>query len=147
MRSMTRWTLAGCMALAAVSAVAVLDVGYSTAEAAPSISRFAGTYVPADASSPWSFAISDGGRITGSYSLGSGGGEFSKGSLSGRVGADGSFSFTVSESGAYYLDPERFRLLQRWKSSYVLVGNMTLDPDGNVVGTSNSGGSFVWLRQ
>lgn len=37
MRSMTRWTLAGCMALAAMGAVAVLDVAPATADAAPSV--------------------------------------------------------------------------------------------------------------
>ena len=45
MRSMTRWVLAGFMALGAVS---VLDVGSSTAEAAPSASPFSGTYAGAD---------------------------------------------------------------------------------------------------
>jgi len=43
-RSMTRWTLAGCMALAALSAVAVFDVGSPTAQAAPSVSPFAGSW-------------------------------------------------------------------------------------------------------
>ena len=43
-QSMTRWTLAGFMALAALGAVAVLDVGSTTAEAAPSVSPFAGSW-------------------------------------------------------------------------------------------------------
>ncbi len=38
MRSMTRWALAGCLVLAALGAVAVLDVGSPTADAAPSVS-------------------------------------------------------------------------------------------------------------
>ena len=36
-RSMTRWTLAGCMALAAMGAVAVLDVAPATADEATSV--------------------------------------------------------------------------------------------------------------
>jgi len=36
-RSMTRWTLAGCMALAALGAVAVFDVAPATADAASSV--------------------------------------------------------------------------------------------------------------
>ena len=44
MRSMTRVAVAGCMALAALSAVTVFDVGSPTAEASPSVSRFAGSW-------------------------------------------------------------------------------------------------------
>ena len=145
-RSMTRWALAGFMALAALGAVAVLDVGSSTAEAAPSVSPFAGSYVGGFPGSywPWTFAISDGGRITGSYSIEYyGHGEFRKGSLSGLVSADGSFSFTVSESYAVRTDLG----MQRRKWSYQLAGNMALDANGNIVGTPGTGGSFVWLRQ
>ena len=40
MRSMTRMAVAGCMALATLSAVTVLDVGAATAEAAPDVSPF-----------------------------------------------------------------------------------------------------------
>ena len=142
MRSMTRMAVAGLVALATLSAVAVLDVGSATAEAAPTASPLAGTY----AVNSWTIRISDGGRITGSYLIGHTGGEFSKGSLSGRVSDDGSFSFTVNENGAYCWD-ERCRNVQRWKSSYQVAGNMGLDPNGNIVGTTNDGGSIYWIRQ
>jgi len=137
-RSMTRWTLAGCIALAALGAVAVLDVGSSTAEAAPSVSPFAGTYVESGWPAP--ITISDGGRITSSYS----GYSRTKGSISGRVSADGSYSFTVSET--FYDYPERGK--GTWyTSSYTSAGHMATDADGNIVGTPDSGASFVWLRQ
>ena len=71
MRSMSRWTLAGCMALAAMGAAAVLDVGSATARAEPSASPFAGSW-----SGTWThvedgdfgtsdWTISNAGRITG----------------------------------------------------------------------------------
>ena len=148
MRSMTRMAVAGCMALAALSAVAVLDVGSTTADAAPSVSPFAGTY---DWSSydrwfywywPAPITISDAGEITSSYFSG-GGDEWSKGSISGRVSADGRYSFTVSSNG-YTYHP---RGSERWKSSFRSAGNMASDAAGNIVGTEGTGASFVWLRQ
>ena len=60
----TRWMLTGLMAL---GAVAVLDVGSVTAEAAPSVSSFAGTYVGGDPEGwnlSWAVTITDAGRIT-----------------------------------------------------------------------------------
>ena len=97
-RSMSRWMLAGCMALAAVGAAAVLDVGTPAAEAAPSVSPFAGTYVGADPTglgdlspfTPFTVTISDGGRITS---------PFSNPDINGSVSADGTYSFTLTESG------------------------------------------------
>ena len=137
-RSMSRWTLAGCMALAALGALAVLDVGSRAAEAAPSVSPFVGTY--AWASWPAPITVSDGGRITSAYS----GFSRTKGSISGRVDADGSYSFTVSET--FSDAPERGKATW-YTSSYKSTGNMAPDADGNIVGTEDTGGSFVWLRQ
>ena len=138
MRSMTRVAVAGCMALAALGAVAVLDVGSTTAEAGPSVSPFAGSYVGTvphfGSSASMAVTISDAGRMTGSTNFG--------GFVSGRVSADGSYSFTVTESGTNE-DGRR----RRWKSSYTLAGNMALDSDGNISGTTDTGGSFFWLRQ
>ena len=96
MRSMSRMAVAGCMALAALGAVAVLDVGSSTAKAEPSVSPFAGSW-----SGTWSIAalekggtfdwtISDAGRITGTVyttTFGTGG------TIVGNVGADGNLMF------------------------------------------------------
>jgi len=137
-RSMSRWALVGCMALAASGAVAVLDVGSGPAEAAPVVSRFAGTY---DRSSwPAVVTISDGGRITSSYT----GYGRTKGSMNGRVSDDGTYSFKVSET--FYDYPERGK--GTWTtSSYESAGTMALDADGNIVGATDLGGSFVWLRR
>jgi len=69
MRSMTRWRLAGFIALAAL---AVFGVAPTTAEAAPSTSPFAGKYVGKvpNVASPrsWKITISNSGGVTGSYS-------------------------------------------------------------------------------
>ena len=135
-RSMSRWALAGCMALAALEAVAVVDVGTSTAEAAPSVSPFAGTYV--SSGSPAPIRISNRGQISSSYSNGG-----SKESISGEVSDDGSYSITVS--GAYFEHGPRDHGWERWTSRY--AGSMALDADGNIVATGGTGGSFVWLRQ
>ena len=146
-RSMTRWTLAGCMALAAVGAVAVLDAGTTTAEAAPSVSRFAGTYAGADPAGwwpSWAVTISSKGQITGSF--GSTGHDL-KGSMSGRVGDDGSYSLTVTVTMPSYDDGPRDPRVPRTKWSYASAGNMALDPAGNIAGTENTGETFVWLRQ
>ena len=138
LRSMTRWMLVGCMALAALSAVAVLDVGSRSAEAAPSVSPFAGTYewgyYP---SYPSPITISNGGRITG-FVVG-------YGSISGRVNADESFSYTVTETGTN--DGETRRGPTHWKVTYQVAGSMEVDLAGNIVGTTDTGGSFVWLRR
>jgi hypothetical protein len=93
MRSMTRWTLAGFMALAALGAVAVLDVGSSTAEAAPSVSPFAGSWsgmwtvfevdVPIGTGT-FDWTISDAGRITGTVNTPPDGG-----TIVGHVGENG----------------------------------------------------------
>ena len=133
MRTMTRMAVAGCMALAALSAAAVLDVGSSTAEAAPSSSPFAGTYV-------WGsmpVTISDGGQISSPWE---------NPDISGRVSADGGYSLTRSQT-SYYENPRtgQVRLITTHLKSY---GDMALDLDGNIVATSNRDtNGFVWIRQ
>ena len=136
-RSMTRWALTGCMALAAMGAAAALDVGVPTADAAPSVSPFAGNYVGPVPGSSYTFSavtISDGGRFT------STGGS----SISGRVSAGGSYSITVTETSSWY-DERRNRTIVN-TTRWTLAGNMTLDAAGNIVGTTDDGGSFVWVR-
>jgi len=140
-RSMTGMAVAGCMALAALSAVAVLDVGSTTAEAAPSVSPFAGTYVgydPRGTYPSWDITISDGGRITSSVAA-------LKGSIGGRVGDDGSYSVTVSMTLPDYFDRRRNGDYIHY--GYKSDGNLAPDADGNLVGTGDRGESFVWLRQ
>ena len=130
MRTMTRWVLTGFMAL---GAVAVLDIG-STAEAAPSVSPFAGTYY-AVGHPP--VTISDGGRITAFSDYGG-----STVSINGRVGADGRYSFTATVT-TYSDHPG----LRDTTSRYRYAGTMAPDADGNLVVTEDTGGSSVWLRQ
>jgi hypothetical protein len=145
-RSMTRWAVAACMALAALSAVTVLDLGSREAEAAPSVSRFAGTYDWDTTPISLPVTISDGGRIAASAS--SGGGEFSYETdvnLSGRVAADGSYSFTKSVT-VYFVDLFGKRNLVS-KGNFKYAGKMELDAVGNVVGTASTGDSFVWVRR
>ncbi len=148
MRSMTRWTLAGIMALAGLATLgagALLDVGPSTAEAA-SVSPFAGTYVGTFHSTRvWRVTISDGGLIESRFSIG--GGRGGSGIMRGKVSADGSYSVEVVTSSG------------REGSSfeYKSWGTMALDPADNIVGKETKGrtttdkekrvGSFVWLRQ
>jgi hypothetical protein len=142
-RSKTRWALAGFLALAALGGAAVLDIGSVTAEAASSVSPFAGNYigaVPGSSNGFWAIAISDGGQITNSTS-GSGRG---KSSLSGRVSSDGTYSITVSETSSWY-DERRNRTV--WVTlRWTLAGNLEMVADG-IVGTIHDGGSFSWFRQ
>ena len=146
-RSMTRWALAGSMALAALGTVAALDVGIPTAEAAPSVSPFAGSYVgddPRDWNSAWAVTITDAGRITSSYSNPGG----SKGSISGRIRDDGSCSFTVSVTVPAYKDRrDPYSSYPRYTISYDVAATMAPDVDGNLVGTDDAGRSFTWIRQ
>jgi hypothetical protein len=147
MLSMTRRAVAGALALAALGATFGFTPGVGTADAAPSVSPFAGSYVGADPlgwSYPWPVTISSRGRITSSFSVSD-----RKGSIDGRVSADGSCSFTVSVS--WVTDEER-RGHAGWTNvwttqSYQTTGSMAPDSDGNIVGTTDTGGSFVWLRQ
>ena len=92
MRSMSRWTLAGCMALAALGAAAVLDVGSATARAEPNASQFAGSWsgtwahVEDDLVGTFDWTISDAGRLTGRvYGTTTG----SNGTIVGHVRDDG----------------------------------------------------------
>ena len=96
-RSMARWTRAGCIALAALSAAAVLGVGSRAAVADPSASPFAGdwsgtwTVVERGVEGTYDWTISDTGRIEGTVSnttLEDGG------AVVGHVGDDGNFNIT-----------------------------------------------------
>lgn len=139
MRSMTRMAVAGCMALGAISAMAVLDVGSRAAEAAPSVSPFAGTYLSIDWNSL--VTISDRGQITGPYPPWG-----STGSISGRVSDDGSYSLTTSGTG-YYYNP-RTGGSHTHKFSLKSYGDMAFDLVGNIVATNNRyTDGYVWLRQ
>ena len=128
----------------ATVSVAVLDVGSATAEAAPSTTQFAGTY-------DWGglpITISNGGRISGSVTFSNGGEPLTLDwdvSIRGRVHADGSYSFTRSTTIYQYDFFGRRHRVSRTRSES--AGNMALDLVGNIVGTEDTGGSFIWLRQ
>ena len=137
--TMSRWVLVGALTLGALGAAAVFDVGTATADAAPSVSSFAGTY--AWSTWPAPITISDGGRITSSYT----GFSRTKGSISGKVNGDGSYSFTLSET--FSDAPERGK--PTWYTSkFDFAGSMTPDAVGSLAVTSDTiYGSFVWSRQ
>jgi hypothetical protein len=142
-QSITRWALAGLLTLAALGAVAVVDLGSATAEAAPSTSPFVGSHVgkvPRSIYSSLPIRISDRGQITGSVS-GSG---RNKEVISGRVSADGSYSFTVSST---YNDYDGERTGGWGTARYEYVGNMSLNADGDIVVPVAIWGTYVWLRQ
>jgi hypothetical protein len=129
------------MALAVLGAAAVLGVGSSTAEAAPRVSSFAGTYVgyaPRGAFPSWVITISDGGRITSSLAA-------LKGSIGGRVSDDGSYSVTVSMTLPDYFDRKRGTDFIHY--SYKSAGTVAPDAAGNLLGTGDRGESFLWFRQ
>ena len=137
MHSMTRWVLAGCMALAALGAVAVLDVGSRAADAAPSVSPFAGTYVGADPHGlygSWTVTISDAGLIASSFSRSHG---TWRGTISGQVDSGGKSSLKV-----YVYDRA-----SGGATAYTSVGKMASDAAGDIVLTDKTYGSLTWVRQ
>jgi hypothetical protein len=145
-RSMTRWTLAGCMALAALGAVAVLDVVSSTADAAPSVSPFAGTWsgtwaaVDVALVGTYDWTISDAGRITGTIDGITSG---RTGTVVGHVDADGDLvlvRYTPND------DPSS------GYGSYCFEATAAIDDDGKLVALltgrgSNSGSHAVILER
>jgi hypothetical protein len=139
------------MALAALGAAAVLDVGSRAAEAAPSASPFAGTYVGGDplqyAYGPaWTVTIADDGRIAGVRP------GFSRDKISGQVGADGRSTFTVTATILVIARRKGHSVSEgdelEWRTvNYKSSGTIAPDLAGNLVGTVDAGGSFLWVRQ
>jgi hypothetical protein len=117
-RSMTRWTMAGALALAALGSVAVFGVASATARADPSVSPFAGSW-----SGPWDIAaipdhfgvfewtIADDGRITGTVN--------GVGTIKGHVREDGTLTFIG------YVDPDTL-------GAYPFKGTAVIDDDGTL---------------
>ena len=141
MRSMTRSVLAGCMALAALPAVTVLDVGAPTADAATSVSPFAGSWsgtwahVEDEAVGITDWTISDAGRISGTtYNFT----ENSGGAIVGHVGADGKLVIIASVPNDD---------VPASASGYPHQGTAVIDGDGKLVvsatGTGAGAVSFV----
>ena len=145
-RSMTRWTLAGLIALAAPGAVAVLDAGSTTAEAAPSVSPFAGSWsgtwadvVESERVGTLDWTISDAGRITGTVtsSMGS-----RSGTLVGHVGADGNLVLI-----RYVPNDEPSSMY----NGFPFQGTVVIEGDGKLVasvtGTPSGAPSFVAILE
>ena len=130
--------LRSAVALALLAGV-VAVAPFSSAEArgGPSPSPFEGSYVWGSGT----VKISINGQIRGSSDNG-----FSKASVSGRVSDDGTFAFTVdvTEPNLEH-GPRDKRVWIRYSIEY--AGVMELDLDGNIVGTTSGGASFVWPVQ
>ena len=127
--TMSRLVVSGALALAALGGVAVLDVGSSTAEAAPSASPFAGTWsgtwtvVEDGFTGTYDWTISDAGRITGTiYGITSG----RSGTVVGHVGDDGDLVLTRytpnDEPSSGY-------------GAFLFQGTAVIDDDGKLVAT------------
>lgn len=130
-RLVNRWALAGCLTLA---------LGVMTANAAPTVSPFAGTYVAANWPEP--ITITDGGRITSSFS----GGHY-KGTMSGRVKDDGSYSFSTSQ-GWPDLDDGFSRGRDWYWVRLDYSGTLARDLAGNLILTDdNYTNPFTWVPQ
>jgi len=132
------------VAIAAVAAAVALAPVSSAEARGGENSRFAGRY-DWNYEGPWVVTISGNGQITGSLVSSF---TYTKGSLSGRVNADGSYSFTMSVTFRTFNDPERPSHGPEFRTAhYKFAGTMAFDADGNLVGTPDAGESFVWLRQ
>ena len=142
---MTRMRMTSAVAFALLGGIVAL-APVSSAEAGPADSPFTGAYAWDDGET-WSVSISSKGQITGSLVYGF---IYTKGSLSGRVNADGTYSFTMSVTFPTFDNPERRTHGPEFRTAhYKFAGSLSPDADGNLVGTADSGGSasFVWLRQ
>jgi hypothetical protein len=128
MRSMTRVAVAGCLALAALGAVAVLDVGSRAAEAAPSVSPFAGSWsgtwsAEGEVRGTFEWTISNAGRISGT--LTHAGRTDGVGGMVGHVRADGTIKFV-----GMVPDDTPGNL---WGNGFPFKGTAVIDGDGRLV--------------
>jgi hypothetical protein len=154
-RAMVRWTVAGALALAAVGVMGGTGP-LTTAEAAPSVSPFAGSYagsVPGTFSWGWNLVVSRSGGVTGGGS-GSGGfygtGWTWTGTLSGSLRSDGLLKVTGHEVREYSsseptLDQDPVKVNFKGQAT------LTRQADGTLTGmwTDASGGSWplTWYPQ
>jgi hypothetical protein len=116
------------MALAALGAVSVLDVGSAKVEAAPSVSPFAGSWsgtwlVESEVRGTFDWTISDAGRIDGTLThAGSTNGD---GGLVGHIGTDGKLMFV----GMAPADTPG----NVWGNGFPFKGAAVIDVDGKFV--------------
>jgi hypothetical protein len=150
-RAMSRWTVAGALALAAVGAIGGFTPGVATAAAAPSVSPFAGTFsgnVPGGDFFQ-SIRISDRGRVSGSTSTKFGddqGHLYSyRNSLTGTVSDAGALSVngTVSWGGHWVW----YTYVPAGGYDFNVTAAVALDSAGNLVGTTSDGAAIIWSRR
>jgi len=144
-RTISRWTMAGALALAAVGVIGGFTPGVTTAEAAPSVNQFAGSWsgtwlaVEIEVVGTYDWTISDAGRIDGTLSnttLGGGG------TMVGHVGADGNLMMIgMAPNDA----PDT------GTNGFSFQGTAVIDGDGKLVvsvtRTDSSGGSLVAILE
>ena len=161
MRSMTRWALAGSMALAAAGGVGGFGTGAATAHAAAIKSPFAGQYVgmvPSVASNlglPWNIAISSSGGVKGSYSY-----RFRtvyrrehidethtySGDFAGALDAAGGLE--ISGHQTHRVRDGTANLSYSTTTTFASSVSVVIDVNGNLVVTDGvTGTSEVWTRQ
>jgi len=142
---MTRWTMAGALALGALGTIGGFTPGVPTAEAAPSVSPFAGSWsgtwahVEDEAVGITDWTISDAGRISGTtYNFT----ENSGGAIVGHVGADGKLVIIASVPNDD---------VPASASGYPHQGTAVIDGDGKLVvsatGTGAGAVSFVAILE
>lgn len=134
------------MRVALMAAVVALAPILS-AQAGPDPSPFAGTYVWNGEGGVWDITISAGGQIKGSLTPSW---PYTKGSLSGQVNADGSYSFQVSLTSITFDFPDERHPNpggpKQYTGHYKYMGTLAL-VDGNIVSTTSIHESFLWIRQ
>src|SRR5262245_888829 len=145
-RTMTRWTMAGALAAAAV--------GLGTAEAAPGSNPFEGGYTgsgPVLSGDPWRIDITSTGRVSGSASASFFGLNY-RYKLAGTVTDAGAFSYQVDlnvsghAKGFFRTAGREGAQALAAAGSTIASGNTTLtkNPDGSVTGTDSGGVAIVW---
>ena len=131
------------MMVAAVVALAPFSLAATQGGGNPS--PFAGTYLWSGGGDAWAVTISTGGQIKGSLQSSS---SYTEGSLSGKVGGDGSYAFTMSVTFPTLENPERRTHGPQFRTAhYKFTGVMAPDASGNLVGTPETNESFTWIRQ
>jgi hypothetical protein len=126
-RTMIRWTMASALALGTLGAIGGFTPGVATAEAAPSVSPFAGSWsgtwahVEDDVVGTFDWTISDAGRISGAgYSITN---DFGV-TVVGHVGADGNLMFVAAAPADSPSDDP---------GAYPQYGTAVIDDDGKLV--------------
>ena len=134
----------GLTVAAVVAALALAPV--LSVEAGPEKSPFEGTYAW-NSQGVWDITISSGGQIKGSLTPSF---PYTKGSLSGQVGDDGSYSFLVSLTSITFDFPDERHPTPGGPKTrtghYKFMGTLGL-VEGNIVGTPSIHQAFLWVRQ